>query len=184
MMLAVKEAFMKDTLVLLRKQHQEILAMLDQPERALELIHFVEHEHHPLEEEKLFPFMNKQKCLYQGGPRCTMYMGMRLESNPLEIVRKHLHSFYLKTDFRPPAYPEPLWLEMNNPLSIPFEEHAIGAQLAQSMIYLLSEQGKDLHEAFFSVLYQDYCRLLRLHIDKEDNCLFLICESALVPQSS
>lgn len=180
MVLEGKETFMKDTLTLLRKQHQEILSLLDQPEKVLELIHFVEYDHHPLEEEKLFPFLNSQKCLYQGGPRCTMYMGMRLEFNPLEIVRKHLQSFYLKADFRPPAYPEPPWLEMNNPLSIPFEEHVIGAELAQIMIYLLSEQGKGLHPEFFAVLYQDYCRLLRLHIDKEDNCLFLICERTLV----
>lgn len=170
---------MRDTLILLRKQHQEILAMLDQPERALELIHFVENDHHPLEEEKLFPFLNNQKCLHQGGPRCTMYMGMRLEFNPLDQVRKHLKNFFLKTEFRPPAYPALPWLEASNPISIPFEEHVIGAELAQSIIYLLSDSGKELREEFFPILYQDYCRLLRLHIDKEDNCLFLMCEGAL-----
>lgn len=171
---------MKEVLTTLREQHQEILKMLDQPERALELIQFVEKEHHPLEEEKLFPFLNlKRDCLTAGGPRCTMYMGMRLEFNPLTQVRKHLDQLFQKTNFRPPAYPSLTWLMPSNPLSIPYEEHIVGAELAHSMEYLLSPAGAPFKEEFFLLLYDDYCRLLRMHIDKEDNCLFVISERAL-----
>lgn len=171
---------MKDVLNTLREQHQKILKMLDQPERALELIHFVEKEHHPLEEEQLFPFLNLKDCLKEGGPRCTMYMGMRLEFNPLTQVRKHLDKLFQKTDFRPPPYSSLPWLMPSNPLSIPYEEHIVGAELAQSMEYLLRLEGGHLKEEFFLLLYDDYCRLLRMHIDKEDNCLFVIGERALV----
>lgn len=170
---------MKEVLNNLREQHQKILMMLDRPEQVEELIHFVEEVHHPLEEIELFPFMKDKPCLSQGGPRCSLYMGMRLELDPLTRVRGHLADFYRKTSFRPPHYPLPEWLTAQNPLSIPYEEHVVGAELAKSLLFLSKPENSTLRAEFFDKFYDDYCRLLRMHIDKEDNCLFIICERAL-----
>lgn len=170
---------MKELVNTLKKQHQMILGMLDHPELARDLIHFVENEHHPLEELELFPFLQKQSCLSQGGPRCGLYMGLRLELNPLTTMQEHLKKLYAKTSFRPKDYPVPDWLTAQSPLSIPFEEHVIGADLAQSLLFLLEPENTSLHKEFFAQLYGDYCHLLRLHIDKEDNCLFILCERVL-----
>lgn len=152
---------------------------MEQSDSIRDLIHFVEEEHHPLEEIELFPFVEGKPCLSQGGPRCTHFMGMRLELDPLAQVRRHLQEFFAKTSFRPPPYPLPEWLTAQSPLSIPYEEHVIGAELAKSMLFLLDQKGSDIYNEFFARLYDDYCRLLRMHIDKEDNCLFIICERAL-----
>lgn len=80
------------------------------------------------------------------------------------------------TDFRPISYRALPWLSPQSPLSIPFEEHVIGAELGQCLLYLLKLENTALHLEFFSSLYADYVRLLRMHIDKEDNCLFIMCE--------
>ena len=170
---------MKDLLNQLRQQHQTILEMLDKPEMASELVHFVEEVHHPMEEDQLFPLIHQQKFLSQGGPRCTHFMGMRLELNPLGAVRKHIDSFLEKTTFRPTPYRTLPWLSPQSPLSIPFEEHVIGAELGQCLTFLLKPENKKLHTDFFSTLYGDYVRLLKMHIDKEDNCLFIMCERSL-----
>lgn len=162
----------------LREQHQKILQMLDRPELAEELIHFVEKEHHPLEEEELFPFLKDKKCLSAGGPKCSFFMGIRLEYDPVKSMKQNLQRLYKKTSFRPTPYPALPWLSPQSPLSIPFEEHEAGAELAQSLLFLLQAENKELHNEFFASLYKDYCRLLRLHIDKEDNCLFVIAEQA------
>ncbi|MEK2646650.1 hypothetical protein [Bdellovibrio sp. BCCA] len=73
----------------------------------------------------------------------------------------------------------PDWLTPQSPLSIPFEEHVIGADLAQSILFLLEPENAHLHQEFFKLLYDDYCRLLKMHIDKEDGCLFIMCERVL-----
>lgn len=153
--------------------------MLNQPELVRDLIHFVEQEHHPLEELELFPFLRTQRCLHEGGPRCTFFMGVRLELDPLGVMQNHLKTFYTKTSFRPKNYPVPDWLTLQSPLSIPFEEHVIGADLAQSILFLLEPENAHLHQEFFKLLYDDYCRLLKMHIDKEDGCLFIMCERVL-----
>lgn len=163
----------------LRQQHQEILKMLDRPELAAELIHFVESVHHPLEEKDLFPFLDKQKCLSAGGPKCSFFMGLRLEMDPLGGMKRNLEKFFAKTVFRPQPYPTLPWMTEQSPLSVPFEEHAVGADLAQCLLFLLKPENKELHAEFFSGIYNDYCRLLKMHVDKEDHCLFIIYEQAV-----
>lgn len=154
--------------------------MLDQPEQVRELIHYVEVIHHPLEEEQLFPFLEQQECLHQGGPRCSYFMGLRLDCDPLKLIREHLDDFFLATKFSAKTYPLPSWLKPQSPLSIPIEEHVVGAELAQSLLYILDNPEMSLKDKYFSKLYYDYCRLLKMHIDKEDNCLFIMCRRALV----
>lgn len=164
---------------ILRQQHQDILKMLDRPELAAELIHFVESVHHPLEEKELFPFLDKQKCLVAGGPKCSYFMGIRLELDPLGAMKKNLQKFFANTSFRPEPYPTLPWLTPQSPLSLPFEEHAVGADLAQSLLFLLKPENEELHTQFFAIIFKDYCRLLKMHVDKEDNCLFIIYEQAM-----
>lgn len=165
----------------LRDQHQLILELLNKPEHASELIHFVENEHHPLEENELFPLVADQQFLRQGGPRCSYFMGLRLDTEMTRDNRALLNRFYLKTDYRPCPYPVPAWLSPQNPLSIPMEEHIIGAEFAGCITFLLNQTSSSLYNEFFEPLYDSYCRLIMLHIDKEDNCLFVMCERHLSP---
>ncbi|MGZ3797273.1 MAG: hypothetical protein ACXVB1_12955 [Pseudobdellovibrionaceae bacterium] len=170
---------MEKVLAKLREEHQFILQLLDEPQKTLELIRFIEEVHHPLEEQKLFPLIAQLPWLQQGGPRCSLYMGIRLEYDPLEKIRSHLKAFYLKSAWRPRDFHSPEWLTPQNPLSVPMEEHAISHELAESLTYLLSESRNKLHQDFFKVLYSDFCELLKMHIDKEDHCLFVMCEEQL-----
>lgn len=156
-----------------------ILKMLDQREQSRELIHFVENEHHPLEEQELFPYIKNQVFLGRGGPRCSFFMGLRLDFDFAREDRALLEKFYAQTGYRPPAYAIPPWLTDQSPLSIPFNEHVLGAELAGSILYLLNQPESEFYKEFYAALYERYSRLLRLHIDKEDNCLFIMCEQNL-----
>ena len=170
---------MKEIIRLLRDQHQEILKLINHKERILELIRFVEEEHHPLEENELFPFIFQQQFAQQGGPRCTYFMGLRLQMNPLDQIKMKLNEFYRLSGFRPTPYPMPAWLIHQTPLSIPMEEHVLGAELAQSIEFILSAKEFRWRQEFLQAFYDGYARLLQLHIDKEDNCLFVMCEQKL-----
>ncbi|MGZ3773891.1 MAG: hypothetical protein ACXVCY_03295 [Pseudobdellovibrionaceae bacterium] len=150
--------------------------MLNQPHLVKDLIHFVEKEHHVLEEESLFPLVKDQSFLCKGGPRCSYFMGLRLDYNIEDEYRSLLKKFFTKTSFRPRAYPVPSWMTKQSPLSIPFEEHVLGAEIAESLLYLTEQPTSDLYTEFYESFYESYCRLLRLHIDKEDHCLFIMCE--------
>lgn len=179
---------MEQVLARLREEHQFILQLLTEPDRILELIEFVEGTHHPLEEEKLFPLIAKAPWLRQGGPQCSLHMGLRLDRDPLERMRTHLGSFYKQVtqqaDWhrRPAAAPD--WLNAQNPLSIPMEEHALSHDLAAGLKYLLMAPPIELFDSFYKTLHEDFCDLLKLHIDKEDHCLFVMCEERLLKQST
>lgn len=170
---------MKKLLIQLREQHQKILNMLEDKSRVEELVHFVEKVHHPLEEDELFPEINKKNFAPQGGPRCTFFMGMRILMNPMERMKQNLDYFYRKANFQPTPYNLPEWLTPQNPLSVPFEEHVVGAAIAEGLLFLNARKGSDLYNEFFDLFYSDYSSLIKSHIDKEDNCLFIMCEQAL-----
>lgn len=170
---------MRKVLDELRDQHQSILQLLKDPHKTLDLIEFVENVHHPLEETKLFPLMAQNTWLGQGGPQCSLHMGIRLEQDPLGRVRSHLKAFYQAAQWQPEPYPTPAWLTLQCPLSIPMEEHAVGHELAESLKLLLKDPTSHLYRDFFERLRSDYESLLRMHIDKEDHCLFVMCENHL-----
>lgn len=170
---------MRKVLDNLRDQHQYILQLLKEPHKTLELIEFVENIHHPLEEIALFPYLAEKNWLGQGGPRCSLHMGIRLDQDPLGKMRRHLKSFYQASRWQPESYPTPAWLTLQSPLSIPMEEHAVGHELAESLKLLLTNPTSDLYKEFFERLRSDYEELLKMHIDKEDHCLFAMCESHL-----
>lgn len=164
---------------MLRDQHQFILRLLEEPDKILELIRFVEDVHHPLEEQKLFPVIAETLWLRQGGPRCSLHMGLRLERDPLAKMRGHLKAFYESAQRTPGPSTNPVWLTQQNPLSIPMEEHAVSHELAESLKYLLKNPESDLSRTHYKILYSDFCELLKMHIDKEDHCLFVMCEERL-----
>lgn len=170
---------MEKVLANLREQHQFILQLLKDPAKLLELIHYVEEVHHPLEEKELFPVIAQFPWLKEGGPRCSLHMGMRLNHDPLGRMRGHLKDFHEKARWSPPPYTQPEWLTAQNPLSVPIEEHAVSHSLAESLKFLLKQPESELYREFFKVLYEDFGTLLEMHIDKEDNCLFVMCEQRL-----
>lgn len=171
---------MEKILASLREQHQLILQLLEDPDKILELIQFVEEVHHPLEEQELFPAMANAPWLRQGGPRCSFHMGLRLERDPLGRMRSHLNAFYKKASWSPPLFVNPDWLTQQNPLSVPMEEHAVSHELAESIKYLLKNTDSEFYREHFKTLHTDFVDLLKMHIDKEDNCLFVICEQNLL----
>lgn len=132
-----------------------------------------------MEENLLFPYIKDRPFLNQGGPRCSHFMGIRLELDPLSQVRLHIQEFIKDSKFKIEPYKALPWLTPQSPLSIPFEEHAIGAELGQCLHYLFELKGEDIYLRHFSKLYSDYIKLLKMHIDKEDNCLFIMCEKNL-----
>lgn len=167
---------MKDLLEKLRKEHQQILKMLDAKVNILEIIQFVEEVHHPLEEQDLFPRISQNPLLSQGGPLCTYFRGLELDLNPNQDSHNYLRHLYTQGLPKPPLYKTFSWLNPQNPLSLPMDEHALGHEIAEALKHLvLPNYSTSFPNAFYK-LSQYYENLLRLHIAKEDQCLFVLCE--------
>jgi hemerythrin-like domain-containing protein len=172
---------MKDVIKTLRGQHQEILIKLERSEDLLSIISFVEDVHHVLEEEALFPIIAENPMLREGGPMCTYFWGMEMEFSPKTPAQDLLRRLYekgLEHPDGPQVFP---WLHKSSPLSIPMSEHALSAELSHAIRKLSQEPEGGLAREFLSPLKNEYIKLLRAHIDKEDNCLFILCERLLSP---
>ncbi len=59
------------------------------------------------------------------------------------------------------------------------EEHAVSHRLSEALKELCKDREKPLAREFFPILYSDFCELMKMHIDKEDHCLFVMCEMNL-----
>ncbi len=175
---------MKLLIKTLKSEHETILeeikfledSKLVDEARLSSLFHFVEFTHHEKEEAILFPWMAKQNWLRQGGPLCGHFMSVRLDLNPLTRMHQHLEDFYIKHLYLPSYNKSFSWLNPQNPMSIPMEEHEMGHLLSQTLLYLIQTPQEAPKKDFFRTLLEDYFSLLRMHIHKEDNCLFVQCE--------
>lgn len=162
----------------LRQEHQVLLAMLERDD-ILKVVEFVEMIHHPKEEQRLFPLIAQNPLLRQGGPRCTYFRGIELDFDIYANAQKLLQDFYQAGAPRAPEYDDFEWLKDGNPLNIPMYEHWLGHELAHGLRYLSQEPNSELYKKFFCLFAEEYTRLLRLHIEKEDTCLFVMANSIL-----
>jgi hemerythrin-like domain-containing protein len=125
----------------------------------IEALKFFLHDlHHKKEEEILFPYLQKSKRLNEGGPKCGYYFPLFLEFNPQRIVKVPI----LEKSF----------------LSVPLTEHQAG-HITLSEIERSVKQ-EDL--STFKVMHfgETYLKFMRLHIEKEENCLFKIADQILL----
>lgn len=153
--------------------------MLDESQNILDVIAFVEEVHHPLEEQSLFPHIAASPLLTQGGPLCTYFRGLALDLNPQQAIRDRLRDLYQQGLPQAKAYGTFLWLTPQNPISLPMDEHELGHEIAEALKYLSLPESQSLFPGAFARLSRDYEVLLRAHIDKEDRCLFVLCERIL-----
>ncbi|BEV68989.1 hypothetical protein Bb109J_c2409 [Bdellovibrio bacteriovorus] len=170
---------MNDLLRKLREEHQTILKMFEQKAPILEILHFVEAVHHPLEEQELFPKIAAHPLLSQGGPLCTYFRGMELDLAPQSEPRRRLKLLHEQGLPQASAYPSFEWLNAQNPLSLPMDEHELGHHLAEAIKILLKPEMREKYPGALEALKSDYEQLLRRHIAKEDGCLFVLCEKLL-----
>lgn len=163
----------------LRQEHQVILKMFEDQTPILDIIHFVEKVHHPLEEQELFPAVANHPLLREGGPLCTYFRGMELDLNPQQGPRQTLQALYRAGFPEACAYASFEWLNPQNPLSIPMDEHELGHEIAEALKILANSDMQKIYPGYFEALKAAYESLLRRHIAKEDGCLFVLCEKLL-----
>jgi|GEM_PF-2966103 hemerythrin-like domain-containing protein len=127
------------------------------------------HLHHGKEEKILFPALHRLPRIREGGPRCSLFMTHLMNDN---IAQSFIESapdwVVLPTD---PPEMEEIRAE-NSPLMIPLKEHRGGDIAMQCMLHELDQNPTD--EGEFLFLLNRFSRMLRLHIEKEETCLFLI----------
>lgn len=163
----------------LKKEHQEIKKLLDLLDfksknflSILEQLDTLVEKHHQREEQVLFPAAVKNVPMEQGGPRCTYFMGIRIEDDItkriLLFLKKHDFSFTLQTSS---TLCDEL-IKKNHPLSIPLGEHIAGHALMNFM--KSNPASKDLE-----IAVKLYNELMLLHIEKEDTCLFEMLKRTL-----
>lgn len=180
----------------MQKEHDVISDMLDVFEKMLSqldldeslvtnedlqqvLAFFVKYTdvyHHAKEEELLFPAADKQGIVtQQGGPKCSLFYGMFTENNSLNHTLADVAAY--KQDL--PVYSaKPCvqqLIDKNSPLKVPLSEHEVGHYSVQLMKAEVGQriETSDWDKALFLKVAYRFIQMLRGHIRKEDECLFL-----------
>lgn len=170
---------MIDLLKNLREEHQYILKLLEQEDKIFQAIEFIETVHHEKEEEILFPFVAQQPWLSEGGPLCTYFRGLQLDLRYQDAIKEQLNRYHAIEGILHLKPPRPLWLSDQSPLSLPMEEHELAHELSSALRSLNEKKNSKLYLEFFGDFRQLYIQLLKVHIAKEDNCFFVMCETRL-----
>ncbi|MCB0350984.1 MAG: hemerythrin domain-containing protein [Bdellovibrionales bacterium] len=137
---------------------------------------FVDQYHHAKEEQILFPAADKQSVVTkQGGPRCGFFFGMYLEQGHLSEVLLDVKACSVAIPKYTPNPAIKSLLHENNPLSIPLSEHEVGYYSMQLMGIELKKFQDDpsYNLDFFAKVASRYSEMLKKHIRKEDECLFV-----------
>lgn len=162
----------------IRKEHAQILRLLDLIEMSpdsgeIPIQNFLrfENEHHRLEEELLFNKVLHHPRLREGGPFCTLYFDQHVVCPPRERFRK------LAKRTHPPLARHETYRKNPSPLDIPLEEHAVLSAMTTELLQRAQVQRSEDLRSVVTALRQ----LLLLHIEKEENCFFRLCEAILTP---
>lgn len=146
---------------------------------------FVDEYHHSKEELILFPAADQQNVVVrQGGPKCTFFFGMYLDEETLANTLEDVKSYHKKVAPYSANTPVQTLLDKNSPLSIPLSEHETGyysMQLLKSEL-LEYKQNTDKDMRFFVKVASRYSGMLKKHIQKEDECLFVTLQKTF-PES-
>jgi hemerythrin-like domain-containing protein len=179
---------MTDIFTQLENQHKTILKFLDSFDVALgatdieflkNSLNFIEsyidHLHHGIEEEILFPEAEKTEVPKQGGAHCTKYFGLFLERRFLEETKDHMkaldHLDIPKHHFEKEI--EEI-IKKNSPLKIPLEDHESGFYLKHMLKREIEkyENSNDKNPSRLKKVGNTFSDMLKIHIEKEDKCLF------------
>jgi hypothetical protein len=126
--------------------------------------------------EELFLFnpVSEKSNIRAGGPLCMLYFDMHLSSPPLErAARACGRARSRPTAANVPAHLRDLY-ERNSPACIPAEDHQA---LSEILRHAETCPPKDL--VFLAVIFLD---MLKLHFEKEDNCLIPMCQTLLTSE--
>lgn len=157
-----------------------LLALIESND-ILKTIEFVESVHHPKEEDFLFPLLASHPLLHAGGPRCVFFKGLELERRIYAGPTNLLREYYQGGGRLPEVQKDFAWLKDQNPLNIPMHEHRLGHELASAIRYLMGPSRSAVQVALLESFCWEYNSLLKLHIEKEETCLFVLAEKILIP---
>jgi hemerythrin-like domain-containing protein len=149
---------------------------------ASQLVEFLEEYvggyHHRKEEEILFPFLHSINGVKTGGPLCGLFMQYFLQGNPTQSLLRdgknrfgHKQSETIRDIFRSKSF-----------LTIPLEEHLAGHICIEQMKHGLHELQKYSNKNILLNAFGKYVELLRLHIRKENECLFVMADEAVAAE--
>lgn len=179
--LKIEHDLIGDALQALDAMSSELEQKLKVPIADLRLMvyilqNLVETCHHTKEERFLFPALAKSERLRAGGPKCTQYMGQLITHDlAAQILRENSDLAGRPVD----AFRRTL-TETGSPLRIPMEEHDAG-HLCLLRVRLEVEGYATAPENAYRLAtrIRQYLRLMRLHIEKENECLFMLVDQLI-----
>lgn len=141
----------------------------------------LERSHHAKEELLLFPRLHRLGSSRLSGPRCSYFMELRMQWDPVGSAMQEVGAERDRT--APPVVSKAVaeLLAVSSMLSVPIEEHHAGYYLFQAMKHEVARlRGERQHDRQRLVkLAREYVRLLEVHIQKEDECLFVFAGELL-----
>ncbi len=135
--------------------------------------------HHLKEERELFPLIDRFGGGL-GGPRCSYFMEFWIISNPIDEIVKLTEGEGAALADYPLSEEMKAVLAKNSCLGVPIEEHQAGylaLRMLEKDVNRYEESG--LLPGRFLPLASAELRMLGLHIEKEEECLFVMAESVI-----
>ncbi len=142
---------------------------------------FMENNHHHKEEELLFPRIDMSPIVYQGGPYCTHYYHFHLEYQRYDQSQELAKE--TQTTIAPlllsPAVQQ--MVDHKNALMVPLEDHWASHNYTQIFKTFLSQakSGIPIDHLLFRRSFIGFIGLIAQHTEKENNCLFVMCNDFL-----
>jgi hypothetical protein len=163
-----------------RAEHEWILEVLVRAETTEEWRRYFKYAreevlelHEKSEELFLFSAVATRAEIRNGGPLCTLYYDMYLHRRPLETAAAAIGSSYLDPRKLADATTLPFFAA-GSPVCIPVEDH-----MALEAIIKAADSVVEGNDAELAQLAATHLRLLRIHFEKENTCLFPLCRNIL-----
>jgi hypothetical protein len=124
------------------------------------------------EELYLFAAIAAKAEIRSGGPMCMLYFDLHTSSPPLLQAATMCDEPVQNPRAAPPPHRVPFY-ESGSPVCIPIEDHLALEQISRHA----EKAAGDTHR--LSILGTVYFQILKLHFEKEDNCLLAMSQSLL-----
>lgn len=151
-------------------------------EKSFYLItNYIQGFHHSKEEDVLFPEAFKNN-VRKNGPECTKFFQQYLDNQFLEKFQIHRKNYEIPDCKHTQTIQ--MILDANSPLAIPISEHEAGHYAVQLMKTLWAKicSGEVSKAKEFSRFGRWYLEMIRSHINKEENCLFISLKKIFSPE--
>lgn len=134
---------------------------------------YIQNFHHSKEEDILFPAAFASGNMKNGGPECSKFFGLYLDRQFSKKFEDSKEQYHIAPHQHSPISQK--IIDAGSPLAIPIDEHQSAHYAIESLkrIWQSIDNGQTDQTKAFSRIARWYIEMLKQHIQKEEDCLFV-----------